>query len=248
MNWKNGRPPQDFVGFAIEYQEPGGSQFFALNNRLGFLDVNGNVNPAALSTLQSPIQKFRWVHFPPNADLAGNFNYRVTPIFMDAEDRLSQGEPQEAGIDRIRSEQRRREAGGSVGLQAKQMNYQRVPRLGPLNEEGTGLRVRSLAPLDAASVDSSRINCRSDYVVARLEVSHSRANFLDHPCRLVAENCRGRMGIQSVHEMQITMAYAGRGGADQDFMFARIVDINLFNRQGLMGTTKNCRFHSFSPT
>ena len=64
MNWKNGQPPQDFVGFAIEYQEPGGSQFFALNNRLGFLDATGNVDLAALSTLQSPIQKFRWVHFP----------------------------------------------------------------------------------------------------------------------------------------------------------------------------------------
>ena len=38
MNWKNGQPPQDFVGFAIEYQEPGGSQYYALNNRLGFLD------------------------------------------------------------------------------------------------------------------------------------------------------------------------------------------------------------------
>src|SRR5436305_4635359 len=64
MNWKNGPPPRDFVGFAIAYQEPGGSQFYALNNRLGFLDAAGNVNPAALSTLQSPIQKFRWVHFP----------------------------------------------------------------------------------------------------------------------------------------------------------------------------------------
>jgi hypothetical protein len=49
------------------------------------------------------------------------------------------------------------------------MNYQRVPRLGPLNEEGTGLRVRSLTSLDASSVASSRINCRSDYVVARLD-------------------------------------------------------------------------------
>src|SRR5262249_14010609 len=63
-NGKKAHPPQDFVGFAIEYQEPGGSQFFALNNRLGFLDASGNVNPATLSTLQSPIQKFRWVHFP----------------------------------------------------------------------------------------------------------------------------------------------------------------------------------------
>jgi hypothetical protein len=30
MNWKNGRPPQDFVGFAIEYQELGANQYCAL--------------------------------------------------------------------------------------------------------------------------------------------------------------------------------------------------------------------------
>jgi len=78
MNWKNGRPPDNFVGFAIEYQEPGAAQFFALNNRLNFLDAAGNVNPNQLPTLQSPIQKFRWVHFPRNAELAGPFTYRVT--------------------------------------------------------------------------------------------------------------------------------------------------------------------------
>src|SRR6185312_1264058 len=36
MNWKTGEPPDDFVGFAIEYKEPGGSKFFALTNRLSF--------------------------------------------------------------------------------------------------------------------------------------------------------------------------------------------------------------------
>jgi phosphatidylserine/phosphatidylglycerophosphate/cardiolipin synthase-like enzyme len=102
MNWKNGQPPQDFVGFAIEYQEPGGSQYYALNNRLGFLDAAGNVDPTALSTLQSPIQKFRWVHFPRNADLVGDFNYRVTPMFMDAQDKLSTGEPQQVAIQLAR--------------------------------------------------------------------------------------------------------------------------------------------------
>ena len=102
MNWKNGQPPQDFVGFAIEYQEPGGSQYYALNNRLGFLDAAGNVDPTALSTLKSPIQKFRWVHFPRNADLVGDFKYRVTPMFMDAQDKLSTGEPQEVAIQLAR--------------------------------------------------------------------------------------------------------------------------------------------------
>jgi len=74
MNWKNGPPPDNFVGFAIEYQEPGGSQFFALNNRISFLKNDGNVNSKILSSRLSPIQKFRWVHFPYHADLTGNFN------------------------------------------------------------------------------------------------------------------------------------------------------------------------------
>ncbi len=99
MNWKNGKPPNDFVGFAIESKPPGGNTFFPLNNRLTFAGADGEVNPIQLSTLVSPIQKFRWVHFPRNANLDGEFTYRVTPIFMDEEDRLSQGEPQEAGIE-----------------------------------------------------------------------------------------------------------------------------------------------------
>jgi len=99
MNWKKGQPPDDFVGFAIEYQEPGGDRFYALKNRLGFLDADGKVNPATLSTMQSPIQKFRWVHFPRNAELEGDFLYRVTPVFMNALDERSLGEPQQVAIE-----------------------------------------------------------------------------------------------------------------------------------------------------
>jgi hypothetical protein len=63
MNWKDGKPPQDFVGFAIEYMEPGAYKFFSLKNRLSFPSDNGEVTPNRLSTMLSPIQKFRWVHF-----------------------------------------------------------------------------------------------------------------------------------------------------------------------------------------
>jgi phosphatidylserine/phosphatidylglycerophosphate/cardiolipin synthase-like enzyme len=99
MNWKKGKPPDDFVGFAIESKPPDGDAFFPLNNRITFAAADGEVNPIQLSTLVSPIQMFRWVHFPRNANLDGEFTYRVTPIFMDEEDRLSQGEPQEVGIE-----------------------------------------------------------------------------------------------------------------------------------------------------
>ncbi len=83
---------------AIEYQEPGGAEFFALKNRLSFETDAGEVNPNRLSTLSSPIQKFRWVHFPRNADLVGEFRYRVTPVFMNEADELSYGEAQDTSI------------------------------------------------------------------------------------------------------------------------------------------------------
>ena len=99
MNWKKGKPPNDFVGFAIECKPPDQNKFFPLNNRVAFPGGSGSVSSGQLSTLVSPIQKFRWVHFPRNANLDGEFTYRVTPIFMDKDDRLSQGVPQQAGIE-----------------------------------------------------------------------------------------------------------------------------------------------------
>lgn len=99
MNWKDGTPPADFAGFAIEYKEPAGDKFFPLKNRLSFDTASGAVNANRLSTRLSPIQKFRWVHFPRNAELSGEFVYRVTPVFMNDADELSYGEAQEAAIE-----------------------------------------------------------------------------------------------------------------------------------------------------
>jgi hypothetical protein len=99
MNWKKGKPPKEFVGFAIEYKEPRGDRFFALKNRLTFPGSDGSVDSSKLSTLLAPIQKFRWVHFPRNANMDGEFVYRVTPIFMNAQDELSHGDPQVTAIE-----------------------------------------------------------------------------------------------------------------------------------------------------
>ena len=98
MNWKVGKPSNDFVGFAIDYREPHGSRFFPLKNRITFPGPGGAVNRNQLPTMLSPIQKFRWVHFPRNANLEGAFTYRVTPVFMNASRELSYGEAQEASI------------------------------------------------------------------------------------------------------------------------------------------------------
>jgi phosphatidylserine/phosphatidylglycerophosphate/cardiolipin synthase-like enzyme len=104
MNWRNGRPPDDFVGFAIEYQEPGDDKFFAVKNRLTFegsapAAQSPAARPPKFSSLASPIQKFRWVHFPFHPDLPGLFTYRVTPISMNEEGELSQGVAQLASLE-----------------------------------------------------------------------------------------------------------------------------------------------------
>lgn len=99
MDWKKGKPSDDFVGFAIEYKEPEGDRFYSLKNRLAFPGTDGDVNPNRLSTRLSPIQKFRWIHFPRNAELPGTFTYRVTPVFMNAQDELSYGDFQEASLE-----------------------------------------------------------------------------------------------------------------------------------------------------
>lgn len=99
MNWKNGKPPQDFVGFGIESKEPGAAaKFFPVNNRLSFSGPASSTTLDRKSSLQEPIQLFRWVHFPRNAELPGAFTYRVTPVFMNAHDNLSYGQAQEADI------------------------------------------------------------------------------------------------------------------------------------------------------
>src|SRR5437868_6357936 len=94
MNWRTGEPPDDFVGFGIEYRVPNSTTWYPVHNRLSFTGTSGD-----LSTLQSPIQKFRWVHFPANADLAGAFTYRVTPVFMATDGTLTDADAQTVSID-----------------------------------------------------------------------------------------------------------------------------------------------------
>ena len=57
MNWKTGKPPNDFVGFAIESKPPGGDTFFPLNNRLTFAACGGDGQSG--STLDAAFRRFR---------------------------------------------------------------------------------------------------------------------------------------------------------------------------------------------
>lgn len=103
MDWKNGEPDSDFVGFAIEFRPPESDRYYAVNNRLCF---PGREKPASAEgkaaqypSTEAPLQTFRWVHFPRDADKPTPFLYRVTPMFMGANDALSRGEPQQVEIE-----------------------------------------------------------------------------------------------------------------------------------------------------
>ncbi|KAH8649864.1 hypothetical protein BX600DRAFT_473707 [Xylariales sp. PMI_506] len=102
MNWKNGPPPDDFVGFAIEYQEPQSSEWHTIPNYLTFPGEAAREGSDAYSSRLSPHQRFRWVHFPYSVDTPGQFHYRVIPAFIkgDGDDHtLSYGEVQEVALE-----------------------------------------------------------------------------------------------------------------------------------------------------
>lgn len=57
-------PEPDFVGFAVEFREPGETTFDNLCNRLSF-DAPDRVDGLrTFPTLRAPIPTYRWVHFP----------------------------------------------------------------------------------------------------------------------------------------------------------------------------------------
>ncbi len=103
MDWKADSPPDDFVGFAIEFRPPGGDRYYAVNNRLCFPGREKPPAPdgkaAQYPSTEAPFQTFRWVHFPRDADKPAPFSYRVTPIFMGDNDAMSRGEPQEVALE-----------------------------------------------------------------------------------------------------------------------------------------------------
>jgi hypothetical protein len=60
---------QDLAGFAVEYTDPDGHTFPVLN-RLSFAQqLTSATTPEQrrfFPTSQAPLQKFHWVHFPPD--------------------------------------------------------------------------------------------------------------------------------------------------------------------------------------
>lgn len=86
-------PEDDFVGFAVEFREPGGTDFQALRNRLSFGAPEAVDGFRNFSTLEAPLQTFRWVHFPWEAEAGSTdiYTYRVTKMHMPSDGTLTKG-------------------------------------------------------------------------------------------------------------------------------------------------------------
>ena len=80
----------DFVGFTVEVRYPGSDNWGVLWNRLHF-DYPPNLErPRSFRSTEAPFQKFRWIHVPRDVP-PGEFRYRVTARYMNADETLRSG-------------------------------------------------------------------------------------------------------------------------------------------------------------
>jgi len=93
---------QDLAGFAVEYTDPDG-QTFPVLNRLGFKQaITSATTPEQrqfFPTGEAPLQKFHWVHFPPDVK-PGTFTYKATAMLFQpgSETALIAGPSAEVGV------------------------------------------------------------------------------------------------------------------------------------------------------
>ena len=87
----------DFAGFTVEVKYPGSNNWGALRNRLHFEYPPGPNPPSAFSSREAPFQKFRWLHVPGSIP-QGEFRYKVTAKYMQADGTLTSGASVENAI------------------------------------------------------------------------------------------------------------------------------------------------------
>ena len=84
-------------------------------------------------------------------------------------------------------------------------------------------------------------------MVARFDVGDFAADRIDDAGGFMAEN-RGRgKRVEAINEMKVAMADAAGDGAHQDLALTRLVDLDVFDRKGLIRPMKNCGFHRGTP-
>jgi hypothetical protein len=91
FNFANQTNAKNLAGFTIQCQPPGEAAYY-LFNELQFQDTSQHAQIAtepARSTINAPIQKYRWTHVPGQVHqgvnpVAGNYIYTITPRYFNA--------------------------------------------------------------------------------------------------------------------------------------------------------------------
>src|SRR5436190_832714 len=124
----------DLAGFAVEYTDPAGRTHPVLN-RLSFdRPVTARTTPAQrrwTPTLQAPLQKFHWVHFPESID-PGPYTYRATAMLFrpGSDDEIEPGPSATLAIELIEDGFSKFELGftrGYISSQAYAERFKNAP-------------------------------------------------------------------------------------------------------------------------
>lgn len=93
------RASEDFVGFAIRFRAPGDRTWKRVWNRLRFSydGLSEAERRRGAPSTEAPIQKYRWLHFPHQVT-AGEYRYKLSPVYMRPDGTLSEGRGVETAI------------------------------------------------------------------------------------------------------------------------------------------------------
>ena len=110
--------------------------------------------------------------------------------------------------------------------------------------EAVGVEAEEGPALDAGVAVAAGGDEGDDNAVAGLDVGDVVADFLDDAGGLVTEDGRARHGVLALHEVEVGVADAGGAGADEDLVGAGLVDIDIFDDEGLVDAVHDCSLHS----
>lgn len=94
---------QNLAGFALEFTPPGGERT-PIRNRLSFeAGMTAATTPEERTwtpTDQAPLQKFHWIHRPPDVE-AGEFTYHVTAKLFESDGSLKSGPSTDLSLELV---------------------------------------------------------------------------------------------------------------------------------------------------
>ena len=113
-----------------------------------------------------------------------------------------------------------------------------------LAAEAVGVEAEEGPALDAGVAVAAGDDKGDDNAVADLDVANLVADFLDDAGGLVTEDGRAGHGVLALHEVEVGVADAGGAGADEHLVGAGLVDVDIFDDEGLVDPVHDCGLHS----